>query len=801
MRILLAFVLFVFHFFAIAQTEVSYLYDPNAYARERWVDFEHAMINLEFEPEQGKVNGRVEHTFTPLRNSVDSVFLDAINTNIKTVMFNNDSLNYRLTDKGVKLLFSEALERGQSYKVVIEYSCQPKRGLYFIGWDDATGRCRKQIWTQGQGIDNRHWVPLFDDLIDKIKTDILIKMDTSFKVLSNGHLVNRFYDNSGKATWHYQMDKPHSPYLMMLGIGDYKINSTTSKSGVPLNRYYYPEWENRFTSTYRFDKEIFDFLESEIGLAYPWGSYSQVPVQDFPYGAMENTSATIFGDFFCVDSNSFNDANYVYVNGHELAHQWFGDWVTAISSKHHWLHESFATYYHHLVVKEFLGENEFLKMMRDNQNAALSGTEKDMKGVGHSQAGSHRHYLKGSYVLKMLRYVVGDEDYRTAIQYYLNKHQLQNVSTDDLIAAFAESTGHSIGPFINQWVYQGGEPKYQVSFQTLKKQKQHRFVVNQLQDSSALMPTFKMPIVFEVYYSDGSKDSIRQWINSRSDTVNIPFESKKKISFVLFDPNSEILKSVEFKKPVDWSLNQALMAKSMIDRYDALVDLRSVEMAKKERTLHKILAKTEFYMVRGEALKQLIKEDVATNSEVSEILKGSDVSLQKILLNSVKTLVPEVQTDYELMLQAPSYDLQALALMRLCKAYPNEAKNYLDQLQNTYGTKGNNVRINWLAIDWQLNNNQSSKNELIDMTSNSYEFITRQKAIGVIKQLNLCNEQLIRNLCFGVQKSNWKLAGACGNTIKYFYKKPEFKEMVKRVSLEVKLNDQQRKKVERYLVD
>ncbi|MGZ9677575.1 M1 family aminopeptidase [Flavobacterium sp. GNP001] len=104
---------------------------------------------------------------------------------------------------------------------------------------------------------------------------------------------------------------------------------------------------------------MFDFLEKEIGVKYPWGIYKQAPVRDFLYAGMENTSATLFNTRYVVDSTGFEDRSYTNVNAHELAHQWFGNLVTAESGKHHWLQEGFATYYALLAEKEIYGEDHF----------------------------------------------------------------------------------------------------------------------------------------------------------------------------------------------------------------------------------------------------------------------------------------------------------------------------------------------------------------------------------------------------------------------------------------------------------
>ena len=133
------------------------------------------------------------------------------------------------------------------------------------------------------------------------------------------------------------MQKPMSSYLLVLAIGKFDKKIEFSNSGIPLEMYYRPKDAVKFEPTYRYSKPIFDCLESEIGLKYPWEIYRQIPVRDFLYAGMENTSATLFSSHLIVDSIGFEDRNYTNVNAHELAHQWFGDLVTAESGTHHWL--------------------------------------------------------------------------------------------------------------------------------------------------------------------------------------------------------------------------------------------------------------------------------------------------------------------------------------------------------------------------------------------------------------------------------------------------------------------------------
>ena len=142
--------------------------------------------------------------------------------------------------------------------------------------------------------------------------------DKNYEVISNGILKSKSISDD-IATYNYQMQKPMSSYLLMLAIGKYQNKMLKSKSGIPLQLYIEPEDYSKFESTYKYSAAIFDFYESEIGVKYPWQIYKQIPVRDFLYAGMENTSATIFSREFVVDETAFNDLNYIDVNAHEVA--------------------------------------------------------------------------------------------------------------------------------------------------------------------------------------------------------------------------------------------------------------------------------------------------------------------------------------------------------------------------------------------------------------------------------------------------------------------------------------------------
>lgn len=760
----------------------SYLDDGAWAPREHNVDFKHMRLEISFDAPQGLVKGKVTHTFSPLRNTVDSIWLDGINMRILEATVNGKQAKTKVEEDGLWVFTGRSLPYGEKDSMTIVYECNPRRGLYFIGWNDPAGICRKQIWSQGQGIDNRNWIPFYDEMNDKITTEMIVTMQSEYKVLSNGVKLKEKDNKNGTKTWHYKMSHQHPPYLVMLGIGVYDIEARKSKSGVPLNLYYYPEWKDRVTTTYQYSEDMIDFFEAEIGVKYPWESYSQIPVQDFMYGAMENTTATVYGDFLMVDQRSNWDRAYVGVNAHELAHQWFGDYVTARSDAHHWLQESFATYYNQMYERKVYGQDYFDWARRDAQNGSVNESKKNLLQVAHSQSGSVRHYPKGAFVLNMLKYVVGGRDaYNRGVKLYLEQHPYSNVDSDDLLYAFHESTGMSLNWFWEQWIYKGGEPSYDVKANDITENGKRltRIYVEQVHQVDGVVGLFKMPIWFEVHYTDGTSSKEMKWVEEKSTFVDIANTSGKAIAFVLFDPNNEVLKSVKFEKPKDWTKNQAQDATYMIDRYDAVVAMRDWPLSEKRDVLISIYNKETWHGLRGEILSQLLNDtDAKSRAVVKAAMSDKDVNLHKHVINNTSSIPADLAADYEVLLSSPSYDVVMNALDKLSAQFPDKVSSYLTKTENVTGTSGRNVEIKRLELKAKYQNDQASKDKLVAYTAGSYEFRTRVNAAQALRRLNYFATPLLDNLTSAMTSSNTRLAYPCGEVLDFFYQQAQYRQQI-----------------------
>ncbi len=473
------------------------------------VDFLTAKVQVYPIPEEKAIYGILNYQFQ-IRERVDSIFLDAKNMDFTTVKLDDKKVKFNNNRK--HLVLYKKFKKGQTYSLDLAYSCTPEQTVYFIGWETSAPlrgqilleeRSQSQIWTQGQGKYTSHWLPSFDDMEEKVEFDLSIKAPEELTVIANGKLIKSSMAD-GKATWQFDMQKPMSSYLLAFVLGNYNKQQVVSNSGIPIENYFYPNDSLRVEPTYRYTKEIFDFLETEIGVPYPWQNYKQVPVHDFLYAGMENTGATIFSDGFMIDSTSFVDKNYVNVNAHELAHQWFGNLVTEKDGEHHWLHEGFATYYAYLVEKELFGSEHF--------HWKLYGTAKQLndlsnRGEGESllnpKASSLTFYEKGAWALVVLRDLVGDHAFRQGIINYLKKYQNKNATVSQFLQEIEDVSKKKLTNFRAQWLEGNEFPMTEVKSMLVKREASLRLLFDM---EAAIKKSNRAELDYQYYW--GATSSI-----------------------------------------------------------------------------------------------------------------------------------------------------------------------------------------------------------------------------------------------------------------------------------------------------
>lgn len=729
-------------------------HDVNGRAREKTVSLKDLTLYIHLHEKESKVAGRAVYKYTYLRPEIDTLFLDAIQFQVKSLKINNNPVDFKTDSAGITIILPK--NKSKENTLDIEYECFPSRGIYFINWNNPDPLAKKQIWTQGQGIDNRHWIPGFDDVANLLFCKTHITFNKNYPLVSNGDLIKvvKNADSTSK-TWSYEMKKPHALYLIMIAGGDYKFKKQKSKNGVILEQYYYPELENEFEATYAKSEEMMDWFEKEIGIDYAWGKiYRNVPTQDFLFGAMENTTSTIFTDFMHVDKRSAVERDYMGVNAHELAHQWFGDLITERNPTHHWLHESFATHYSKWFLYHTFGKDKYDQIRKGERDGAFNASRYNDFPVAHSQGGSARHYPKGSYVLDMLRHELGNENYRKVIQIYLDKYKHGNVETNNLYESIYEVLGRNLDWFFDQWVFKGGEPVLQIN-RTIDKNKV-KLNIYQVHKKNDVIKNFRLPLDIHIQYSN-KEEEIKSYTITK-DSTEINFElNRNDISLITVDPDAKLLRKIGYESDLETEFNILKTSPYSMARIEAVERLKSMDWALKSDVFEAWFSQEKNTLVKTEILEHLPKEN--TDAKAWSIIKmgmqDANHLVRRFAMNGIHTANDSIKPLLIAAQSDTSYINIEVATKKLLKLYPKESSKWLEAISKLSGINRNLELLYWSEIltkskeDKQSENFKNAKKRLTYLASETFNFRIRTEAMDVLIAEKEISESLINSMIQG----------------------------------------------------
>ncbi|MGH2575852.1 MAG: M1 family aminopeptidase [Ignavibacteria bacterium] len=561
--------------------------------RVRTYDVQHIKIEVKLDLEKKTVEGITTTSIVPLAGNFNLFKVDAAGMKIESVQQVSGksktqvkSLNYEYDN----LLLTVKL--GNDYKVtdtivyIVEYNTtDPEKGLYFIKPDSIFPNKPYQVWTQGEGEDNRYWFPCYDYPNDKATTEVIITTDKKYITLSNGNLLNTKNNIDGTITWHWLLNKPHVSYLVMLAVGNFDIIEDRYDD-VPIYSYVPPGSKETAIKSFSETSEMIKFFSEKIGFKYPWERFSQIAVKDFIYGGMENTGAIVYWEGSVYDDLTPPDYTATGLVAHEIAHQWWGDVLTCRNWNEIWLNESFATYFDALYKEYSKGKDEFDYQIMKSGDAAITVDSTSARKPIYIRDGlTTNTYSKGSVVLNMLRNQIGTENFWKAMNIYITKNQFQCVTTPDLIDAvnqamdnpLLDQTPPNYKWFFDEWIYSAGQPEYKVSYDYNENSKELKLTASQVQrlDSSSV---FKTPVEAEIITENLSDPSgVRKKIISLYTTYEPQtwtFVLNDKPLNIIFNKGNKVLCKLYFSKPKRNWLYQLEKSEDVIDRITAIKGLK-----------------------------------------------------------------------------------------------------------------------------------------------------------------------------------------------------------------------------------
>ncbi|HXC04996.1 MAG TPA: M1 family aminopeptidase [Bacteroidia bacterium] len=488
--------------------------------------------NWMVDPAVNFISGGITTWFKPTVSNFSVVHFDLSDSlHTDSVTYHGGLILFQQLNNILSITLPTPLASGMTDSLCVYYHGKPNSSG-FGSFYQGTHAGAPIIWTLSEPYGARDWWPTKQNLVDKIDSlDVFVTCPKINRVASNGVLVSEAINGSNK-TVHWKNRYPTAAYLVAIAVTNYMqyshyIHLTSGPDSMQVLNYVYPEDSAiAQASTPQILKTI--ALYDSLTITYPFASEKYGHAQFGWGGGMEHQTMSFIGGFSNV------------LISHECAHQWFGDRVTLGSWQDIWLNEGFAVYFEAMTEERYFPQNWNgwkKSTITDAMNSPHGSVwVDDTTSVSRIFSGS-LSYSKGSYLLHMLRWKMGDQLFFSALRSYLNDPLLayHYARTADLQRHLESTSGQNLSNFFAQWFYGKGFPSYLISWK--QDGPNVTITVNQTQ-SDPSVAFFEMPIPIE--FSGEGHDTtliLNHTFSGQVFTARLNFTAE----FAAFDPDLHIL--------------------------------------------------------------------------------------------------------------------------------------------------------------------------------------------------------------------------------------------------------------------
>ncbi len=474
---------------------------------------------------------------------INEISLDLVNNYVvDSVLVNDATATFQHDSDIISVELPEASYRDQILNLVVYYHGKGYDSVEVTGiYNRAADPYGRYTFTLTEPFSAKYWFPCKQIPTDKADSAyIFITTDSTLKAGSNGILENIVPLPDGKLRYEWKTRHPIAYYLISMAVGRYVdysfyVYDELYDDSILVMNYVYPDPcleqnKNQIDETGNFLKFF-----SEIFGPYPYADekygHCLVPLG----GGMEHQTMTTLGNF-----------SYLLV-AHELAHQWFGDYVTCSAWQDIWINEGFASYAEYLALENLDSKESAMEWMENahhyakmNHTGSVFLPEKDTLNANRifNYALS---YKKGAAIIHMIRQEVGDDnEFFRILRDFLATYQNSNASGEDFKYFLESQTGKEFDSFFDQWYYGEGYPQFNISWST----RNDTLIIYSLQETSSnATPLFNTLMPFKITYFDGTDTVItfRQLGNYQEFRDNIP----RRISNLRFDSDQWLLADID----------------------------------------------------------------------------------------------------------------------------------------------------------------------------------------------------------------------------------------------------------------
>lgn len=419
------------------------------------IDVVHYTLDLAIDPAAG-LTGSVTLDVRATRHGLFTFSLDAVDLAVSQVTVDGAPAGFAAKSHKLYIQLPEPVDYGARFQVRIEYTAdpQPFRSAYMPFFDIGYLTRGEQVFTLNQPDGSRTWFPCNDHPRDRATYDFFLRVNKPLDAVANGELVETALNGDGSRTFHWRMADPMATYLVVVAVGDY-VPVETAAGDVLIRQWVYPDAVEAAGDVFGYSGAALALLADLFG-PYPYASYGHVVVPGAGM-ALETQTMTLMPDNLLTQTEG--DVFTLLV--HELAHQWYGNTVTLGGWGDIWLNEGFATYAEWLALDARFGPDAALAARSASEQALLrDGRTTPLAAPDPAELFGIASYDKGAWVLHMLRREIGDEPFFALLRTYAQTYA--DRPTDSLaVWRLAEAvSGRDLAPFFEQWLLQGGIPRY-----------------------------------------------------------------------------------------------------------------------------------------------------------------------------------------------------------------------------------------------------------------------------------------------------------------------------------------------------
>lgn len=525
---------------------------PDTYPKNTAIDALNYSFRLELSDTTDAIVGELTLDLRFMAPGVRALRLDLVNAaathggkgmQVSAVTMDGAAVPFTHVNDELLIPLAAAPVVQQRVRVVVRYAGTPATGL-IIGRNKHGDRT---FFSDNWPNRARHWLPTIDHPYDKATSEFIVTAPSHYQVVSNGLQVESTDVPGGRRRTHWRNLVPISPWLYVLGVARFAMQRVDTFDGKPIETWVYPQDRDAgFADFASPTKDVLAFYSDYVG-PFAYERLANIQASSVA-GGMESASAILYHESSVTGTRNARWRNVVI---HEVAHQWFGNAVTEHDWDDVWLSEGFATYFTLLYIEHAYGRDEFVRGLEASRRTVVSFAAKNPgytiihQNLSRMEDVTSSHtYQKGSWVLHMLRGLIGTEAFRSGIRTYYQRHFNGNATTADFRRAMEEASGRDLGWFFEQWLYKPGTLKVAGRWTYDASAKQVRIALDQTQSDGSL---FTMPLEVAVYATGQAAPVMhRVQMNSKANVFTIAVPSEP--ADVRMDPNLWVLMEATFER-------------------------------------------------------------------------------------------------------------------------------------------------------------------------------------------------------------------------------------------------------------